>query len=114
MTNDICGPKDLPYPPYRPHSPAPLPHVRIARNRELPIKAVFYMGDEGGISCDVTPPGMNDPLICSITQIRISRKHPLAEAIRAYQQERKKRLAQAGRGGPPTYFTVKPRKKRRR
>ena len=87
--------------------------VKIARDQELPIKRVFYMGDEGGISCDVTPPGMKDPVICSITHIRIKASHPLAKEIRAYQMERKQRLAQTG-GGAPTYFTVKPRKKRKR
>jgi hypothetical protein len=88
--------------------------VKIARDQEMPIKGVFYMGDEGGISCDVTPPEMKDPIICSITHIRIKASHPLAEEIRTYQMERKKRLAQAGGGGEPTYFTVRPRKKRKR
>lgn len=85
--------------------------VRIARDQELPIKRVFYMDDEGGISCDVTPAGMKEPIICSITQIRIKSKHPLAKEIRAYQMERTKKLAQAGWGGEPTHFTVEPRKK---
>ena len=88
--------------------------VKIARNRELSIKRVFYMGDEGGISCDVTPSDMKNPIVCSITQIRMIPKHPLTEEIRAYQMIRKKRLAQVGRGGPPTHFTIKPRKKRKR
>jgi hypothetical protein len=88
--------------------------VKIARDQELPIKRVFYMGDEGGISCDVTPSGMKNPVICSITHIRIKSSHPLAEEIRAYQVERKKRLAQPGRGSEPTHFTVRPRKKRKR
>ena len=88
--------------------------VKITRDQELPIKSVLYLGDEGGISCDVTPPGMKDPIICSITHIRIKPSHPLAEEIRAYQMERKKRLAQAGGEGNPTYFTLRPRKKRKR
>jgi hypothetical protein len=88
--------------------------IKIARDQDLPIKSVFYMGDEGGISCDVTPPGMKDPIICSITQIRIKSSHPLADEIRAYQMERQQRLAQAGGGGEPTSFTVRPRQKRHR
>ena len=52
--------------------------VKIARDQELPIKSVLYMGDEGGISCDVTPPGMEKtPIVCSITHIRVKPSHPL-------------------------------------
>jgi len=88
--------------------------VKIARDQELPIRRVFYMGDEAGISCDVTPPGMEKtPIICSLTHIRIKPGHPLAEEIRAYQRERKRRLAQAGAPREPTSFTVTPRKKRK-
>ena len=87
--------------------------VKIKRDQELPIKRVFYMGDEGGISCDITPVGMKEPIICSITHIRVKASHPLANDIRAYQMERKKRLAATGGGGEPGYFTVRPRKRRR-
>ena len=85
--------------------------IKIGRDQELPIKRVFYMGDEGGISCDVTPAGMKDPIICSIMQIRIKSGHPLTQEIRAYQMKRKKKLAQAGRGGEPTHFIVERRQK---
>jgi len=89
--------------------------VKIARDQELPIRRVFYMGDEAGISCDMTPPGMEKtPIICSLTHIRIKPGHPLAEEIRAYQRERKRRLGQAGGSREPTSFTVTPRKKRKR
>jgi hypothetical protein len=88
--------------------------VKIARDQELPIKRVFYMGDEAGISCDVTPAGMEKtPIICSLTHIRVKPGHPLAEEIRAYQRERKRRLAQTGAPREPTSFTVTPRKKRK-
>jgi hypothetical protein len=89
--------------------------VKIARDQELPIKRVFYMGDEAGISCDVTPPGMEKtPVICSLTHIRVKPGHLLAKEIRAYQRERKRRLARAGGPREPTSFTVTPRKKRKR
>jgi hypothetical protein len=89
--------------------------VNIARDQEVPIKRVFYTGDEAGISCDATPPGMEKtPIIYSLTHIRIKPSHPLAEEIRAYQKERKRRLAQTGAPREPTSFTVKPRKKRKR
>ena len=87
--------------------------VNLARDRELTIKRVFYMGDEGGISCDVTPAGMKEPIICSITQIRIKSKAPLAKEIRTYQTDRKRKLAHVGRGGDPTHFIVEPHKKRK-
>ena len=67
--------------------------VKISRDRELEIKRVFYMGNEGGISCDVTPPGMEKtPIICSLTHLRVSARHPLAEEIRVYQRERASKL----------------------
>jgi hypothetical protein len=89
--------------------------VNIARDQELTIKHVFYMGDEAGISCDVTPPGMEKtPIICSLTHIRVKPSHPLAKEIRAYQRERTRRLTRAGGSREPTSFTVTPRKKRKR
>jgi hypothetical protein len=89
--------------------------IKIARDQELPIKRVFYMGDQAGISCDVTPPGMEKtPIVCSLTHIRVKPDHPLAKGIRAYQRERKRRLARAGGSLEPTSFTVTPRKKDKR
>ena len=86
--------------------------VRLDRDRELEIKHVLYMGNEGGISCDVTPPGMEKtPIICSLTHLRISPRHPLAEEIRVYQRERASKLTRVGR--EPTSFSVAPRKRRR-
>ena len=32
--------------------------VSLGHDPKLEIKKVFYMGDEAGIMCDVTPPGM--------------------------------------------------------
>jgi hypothetical protein len=88
--------------------------VTIAHNQELSIKNVFYMGDPGGISCEVTPPGMEKmPIVTSITHIRIQPGHPLAAEIRAYQTKRSRRLAQTGEG-KPTSFVIEPRRKRRR
>jgi hypothetical protein len=89
--------------------------VKIARDQEMPIRRVFYIGDEAGISCDVTPAGMEKmPIICSLTHIRVKPDHPVAKEIRAYQRERKRRLARAGGLREPTSFTVTPRKKRKR
>ena len=49
---------------------------------------------EAGISCDITPLGMEkSPIICSLTHLRVSPAHPLAKEIRAYQTARTRRLA---------------------
>jgi hypothetical protein len=89
--------------------------IKVARDQELQIQDVFYFGDEGGISCNVTPSkDAKEVVIVSLTHLRVRRQHPLAQEIRAYQRERTRRLAQSGGPGEPSQFTVRPRKKRRR
>ena len=66
------------------------------RKREVFIQQVFYLGDEAGISCDITPPQFQvakEHIVVSLTRLRISPKHPLGAEIRAYQQARIKKLA---------------------
>ena len=87
--------------------------ISMAPNQELTIKSLVYLGDEGGIMCDVTLPGSDTVTLTSLTHIRVKSSHPLAEEIRAYQVARTKKLAQAGPREPAS-FTVKPRKWRRR
>ncbi|MCP4543139.1 MAG: hypothetical protein GY832_38995 [Chloroflexi bacterium] len=96
----------------KPHRP------KFKRDQELSIKSLFYAGDEGGITCDVTPPESNLAIVCSLTQLRIAPDHPLAKEIRAYQKARKEGIAQEGRVSgsvfrPPS-TNVRPRKKKRR
>ncbi|MCX6029943.1 MAG: hypothetical protein NT169_11695 [Chloroflexi bacterium] len=87
--------------------------TKIAVGQELAIKDVFYMGDEGGIMCDVTPPGMETtPMICSLTHLDLLPGHPLTDELRAYQAARTRKLAQQGSGKPMSY-TIKPKKGRR-
>jgi hypothetical protein len=89
--------------------------IKIARDQELQIKHVLYLGDEAGISCDVTlSRDAKEAIIVSLTHLRVRRQHPLAQEIRAYQRERTRRLAQSGGPREPSHFTVRPRKKRRR
>ncbi len=89
--------------------------IKIARDQELQIKHVLYLGDEAGISCDVTlSRDAKEAIIVSLTHLRVHRRHPLAQEIRAYQRERTRRLAQSGGPREPSHFTVRPRKKRRR
>jgi hypothetical protein len=89
--------------------------VQVARDQELQIQDVLYLGDEGGIACNVTPSrDAKQALIVSITHLRVDPRHPLAQDIRAYQRERTRKLAQSGGPREPSHFTVRPRKKRRR
>jgi hypothetical protein len=88
--------------------------VKIAHDQELQIKRVFYLSDEGGITCDVKPSrDAKEALIVSLTHLRVRRQHPLAQEIRAYQRERTRRIAQSGGPSEPSHFTVRPRKKPR-
>ena len=81
--------------------------VSLGRDPKLEIKKVFYMGDEGGITCDITPPGRHDAILCSVTHLRIHPKHPLAGEIRAYQHTRIQRLAREAGGLGITTFERK-------
>jgi hypothetical protein len=83
--------------------------VQMDRSRDVQIKDVHYMGDEGGITCDITPPGKEKtPVLCSLTHLSIRPEHPLFAEIRAYQEQREQKLAQDyGIAG----FSVTPRKR---
>ena len=62
----------------------------------LTIHKVLYLGDEAGITCDVTPArDAKTVLLVSLTQVRIPAGHPLFGALQAYQRERVRRLAEA-------------------
>ena len=87
--------------------------ISMSLNQELTIKSLVYLGDEGGIMCDVTLPGSDTVTLTSLTHIRIKFSHPLAEEIRAYQMARTRKLAQAGPRESAS-FTIKPRKWHRR
>ncbi len=89
--------------------------AQAARDQELQIKHVLYLGDEAGISCNVTPSRDAEvAVIVSLTHLRVHRRHPLAQEIRAYQRERTRRLAQSGGPTEPSHFKVRPRKRWRR
>jgi hypothetical protein len=88
---------------------------RISRDRKLSIQSVFYAGDEAGIVCALEPlEGIKIALVISVTHLQIDLRHPLAKKIRSYQQERKRRLAQAGGSREPSSFTLYPCKEKRR
>jgi hypothetical protein len=72
--------------------------LKISTQRVMFISRVFYMGDEGGIMCDVTPTkDAREAYVVSLTHLRIAPNHPLSRDIRAYQQQRIRRIAQSNR-----------------
>lgn len=77
--------------------------IKISTSRPLFIKHLFYHGDVGGISCEVTlTPGgtgtneAKEAIVVSLTHLRMAPGHPLYHDIRAYQRERVRRIAKAG------------------
>lgn len=61
----------------------------IYRKDSLIIRRVFYLGDEGGIMCDITPAeNSKTALVCSLTQLEVVGDDALSEEMRSYQQER--------------------------
>lgn len=68
--------------------------VKIASLRRVQIEQVLYLGDEGGIACGITFPGQADnAVVVSLTHLRLPSHHPLAQAVRAYQSDRTRKLA---------------------
>ena len=87
----------------------------VQRDQKLLVDHVFYAGDEGGIMCGIKlSEDGKEVLAISITHIRIDLRHPLAKKIRAYQEERKRRLAQSGGSREPSSFTLYPSKNKQR
>jgi len=91
--------------------------LKALLGQELQIQRVLYMGDAGGIACDVKPAhwqGSKEVLLVSLTQLRVSLHHPLAQEILAYQLERIRRIKQSAGLGKPTAFSIRQPKKQRR
>lgn len=85
--------------------------VNVDRYKPLEIHSVLYMGNEAGISCDITPKGKETtPVICSLTQLEVMGTDSLAGEMRAYQQERIKNLSRYP-DNAPIGFTITPRPK---
>ena len=74
--------------------------VMVTRRQQLQIESVLYGGDDGGIMCALKGIGTADTVIvCSLTHLEIQTQHPLAEAIKAYQRERTRKLARERKEG---------------
>jgi hypothetical protein len=88
--------------------------IRIKSKQRLEIEQVFYAGDDGGIMCGLR--GIEEEktaYVVSLTHIKIKERTPLAKAIKFYQRERRKQLAQQGAFGlPHTMITRKNPKKK--
>lgn len=57
------------------------------------VTAVHYLGDEGGIVCQLDRSGIGKPaILTSITHLSFDRKQPCAREIAAYQRHRIERL----------------------
>jgi len=84
--------------------------LSIRARRRLMIIEVFYGGDEGGIMCALDKIGEgNEALVSSLTHLKVVARHPLAKAMKAYQQERKKKLA-ADHSTGPQIWDIPPQK----
>lgn len=73
----------------------------ITLPEQCQVVEVFYMGDEGGISCrlDLDGQGTDNSIIVSITHLNFNRRCPLYRKINGYQKNRVKKIKkQNGRG----------------
>jgi hypothetical protein len=79
--------------------------VNADRYKPLEIHSVLYMGDEAGISCDVTPKGRTEKaFICSLTQLEVIGDDDLAQEMKTYQQKRIKSLERRGANIPASFI----------
>ncbi len=67
--------------------------IPMSADQYYPVEKVIYGGDEGGITCMLQGKPTDKELIgSSITHLIIDPAYPLAEQVKAYQQERRRRL----------------------
>jgi hypothetical protein len=73
--------------------------IKFPATRKVQIEKVIHLGDGGGISCRLTVPGQSQSdaaVVASLTHLRVTKPHPLADDVRTYQINRTRRLAQGG------------------
>jgi hypothetical protein len=85
--------------------------VNVDRYKHLEIHSVFYMGNEAGIACDITPKGRDKKIICTLTQLEVIGVGAFVDEMRAYQKERIKNLASVPGNEGPVGFTIARKKK---
>ena len=88
----------------------------IVHTREVKIEDVTYLGDEGGISCQLRPFEKSGPLfVVSLTHLVVDPSHPLSADIMAYQIERMQKLKRTkGPQKKSGSFTVSPQRKKKK
>lgn len=64
---------------------------QITLNTELTVKDVYNSGDISGILCVLEKRG-EEALVCGLTHLIISSKHPLFREIIDYQKKRNRRI----------------------
>jgi hypothetical protein len=74
---------------------------KILPDQELSIKAIHYMGDEGGICCAIAPFSSTgkEQFVMSITHLEFDPSHPLTAQIVDYQTKRTRNILRSHRRG---------------
>ncbi len=85
--------------------------IRMKARRRIMVNDALYAGDEGGILCALEPfwDG-KEAVMSSITHLDVIPRHPLSKAIKAYQRERKRKLAEQNPDARPSSMTFQPKK----
>ncbi len=73
------------------------------------VQKMFYLGDEGGLCCEIIPLGFTTSkdvaaFICSITHLRIKVGEPFFTELESYRSKRIKRLEKQNRTSG--YFNI--------
>ena len=62
---------------------------KIKLREKLKIQKVMYMGDEGGICCEINiTSAKGEVLVVSLTHLLLKNSHPFYKSVRAYQLAR--------------------------
>ena len=89
-----------------------LSHLEITKDKIFTIEKLLYLGDQGGILCNISSPDDDDQqAIISITHLKVNLNHPLADRINFYQKKRTLTLAIANSG--TRRAAAKPKRKKR-
>lgn len=69
---------------------------------ELEIHALHDLGEEGGLTCEIRPKGLDAEevktvFLCSITHFKVKRGEPFYQDLEKYRLKRIRRLAQQNR-----------------
>jgi hypothetical protein len=67
--------------------------IKVKSTQKIQIENVLYLGDDGGIGCEVGILKEGTVVITSLTHIRVKNSHPIGKEIRSYQNGRINKLA---------------------